>query len=71
MIIFEGLMIPESQKQILPGQLRIRQICTSETPVDFQRTTRPYITEDLLWLFHAGFFFGIFFDPEDGGDIFL
>jgi hypothetical protein len=21
--------------------------------------------------FHAGFFFGFFFDPEDGGDMFL
>jgi hypothetical protein len=23
------------------------------------------------YLFHAGFFLGLFFDPEDGGDMFL
>jgi hypothetical protein len=28
----------------------------------------------LLWIptcFHAGFLLGLFFDPEDGGDMFL
>jgi hypothetical protein len=35
------------------------------------------ITENYMWdfmfatRFHVGFFLGLFFDPEDGGDIFL
>jgi hypothetical protein len=29
------------------------------------------VAEPACYLFHAGFFLGIFFDPEDGGDMFL
>jgi hypothetical protein len=42
--------------------LKMEAICSSETSVDFQRTTRRYI---------AGFLLGLFFYPEDGGDVFL
>jgi hypothetical protein len=35
--------------------------CPSEISVDFQRTTR----------LHDGFLFGLFFNPEDGGEMFL
>jgi hypothetical protein len=52
--------------------------CSSETSVDFQRTTRRHIPEDttlhnplLITCIHAGFLIVVFFDPYDGGDMFL
>jgi hypothetical protein len=30
-----------------------------------------YEANTLATCFHAGFFLGLFFDPEDGGDMFL
>jgi hypothetical protein len=29
------------------------------------------VSQRFGYLLHASFFFGLFFDPEDGGDIFL
>jgi hypothetical protein len=56
--------------------MKMETACSSETSVDFQRTTRRYIPEDstqalLATCFHAGFLFGLFFYPEVGGDIFI
>jgi hypothetical protein len=45
-------------------------ICSSETSVDTQRTTLRYTPEDST-LHNSGFLLGLFFDPEDGGYIFL
>jgi hypothetical protein len=52
----------------------MEETCSSETLVDFERTTLHYIPEDIiLYLFRLDlcFLFGLFFDPEDGGDMFL
>jgi hypothetical protein len=45
-------------------------ICSSKTSVDFQRITRRYIPLFAIW-FRSGFLLDLFFDPEDGGDMFL
>jgi hypothetical protein len=57
---------------------------SSETSVNIYQTLLVHTVEDsteqagnlgnldlYLYLFHAGFFLGLFFDPEDGGDVFL
>jgi hypothetical protein len=36
-----------------------------------QRTADSSAGGCALYLLHAGFFVGLFFDPEDGGDMFL
>jgi hypothetical protein len=41
---------------------------SSETSVDFQEAS---VRALLAIYFHAGFLLGLFFDPEDGSDIFL
>jgi hypothetical protein len=42
--------------------LKMEAICSSETSTDFHR---------LAICFYAGILLRLFFDPEDGGDIFL
>jgi hypothetical protein len=51
---------------------------SSETSVDYQLITRHYIPEDRTLHVHrcggkqsSGFLLGLYFDPEDGGDMFL
>jgi hypothetical protein len=68
--------------------LKLEVTCSSETSVDFQRTTRSYTPEDrtlnyhsrreskillslLATCFYTGFLLGLFFDSENGGDMFL
>jgi hypothetical protein len=52
-------------------------ICFSETSVDTQRTTRRHIPDeednciDSFRLIPILLTYGLFFDPEDGGDMFL
>jgi hypothetical protein len=63
--------------------LNVEAIRYAETLVDIKRTTPRYIPEDgtfiktCIWValvatrFHVGFLLGLFFDPEDGGDMFF
>jgi hypothetical protein len=51
--------------QYIFSTLKMEAICSSETSVDTKRTTR------LATCFDAGFLLSLFFDPEDGGDMFL
>jgi hypothetical protein len=62
----------------ISSTLKMEAICSSETLVETQRTTRCHIPEDdtlqsasACYLLHAGFLLGLFFDPEDGNDMFL
>jgi hypothetical protein len=42
--------------------LKMEAVCSSETSIDFQR---------LAICFYSGILLGLFFGPEDGGDIFF
>jgi hypothetical protein len=50
-------------RQGISGYTGSRQEMEEQTSVPIGRST--------CHLFHAGIFLGLFFDPEDGGDMFL
>jgi hypothetical protein len=55
--------------QVIFSTQNVEAICSSETSVDTQRTTRRYIPEGKPPAFTLVSFLVYSFDPEDGGDV--